>query len=32
MKTNWTLSQDLYMDLFYTADEKGYTNYPIHKA
>jgi N-ethylmaleimide reductase len=31
-KNDWTLSQDLYMDLFYTADEKGYTNYPIHKA
>jgi N-ethylmaleimide reductase len=31
-KNDWTLSQDLYMDLFYTADEKGYTDYPIHKA
>jgi N-ethylmaleimide reductase len=28
-KKNWTLSQDLKMDLFYTADEKGYTDYPL---
>jgi N-ethylmaleimide reductase len=31
-KNNWILSQDLKMDLFYTADEKGYTDYPLHKA
>ena len=30
-KNNWPLSQDLKMDLFYTADEKGYTDYPNHK-
>ena len=29
-KNNWTLSQDLKMDLFYTADEKGYTDYPLY--
>ena len=29
LKKNWTLSQDLKMDLFYTADEKGYTDYPL---
>lgn len=28
-KKNWALSQDLHMDLFYTADEKGYTDYPL---
>jgi N-ethylmaleimide reductase len=32
LKNNWPLSQDLKMDLFYTADEKGYTDYPAHKA
>lgn len=31
-KNKWPLSQDLKMDLFYTADEKGYTDYPAHKA
>jgi N-ethylmaleimide reductase len=31
-KNNWPLSQDLKMDLFYTADEKGYTDYPVYKA
>ena len=31
-KNNWPLSQDLNMDLFYTADEKGYTDYPLYKA
>ena len=31
-KNNWTLAQDLHMDLFYTADEKGYTDYPLYKA
>ncbi len=31
-KNNFTLSQDLKMDLFYTADEKGYTDYPEFKS
>ncbi len=31
LKNNWSLSQDLHMDLFYTADEKGYTDYPFYK-
>jgi len=31
MKNNWDLSKDLHMDLFYTADAKGYTDYPVHK-
>lgn len=31
-KNDWPLSQDLKMDLFYTADEKGYTDYPFHKT
>jgi len=31
-KNNWPLSQDLKMDLFYTAGEKGYTDYPFYKA
>ncbi|MFV5695357.1 alkene reductase [Flavobacterium sp. LB3P122] len=30
-KNNWPLSQDINMDLFYTADEKGYTDYPVYK-
>jgi N-ethylmaleimide reductase len=30
-KNNWPLSQDLNMDLFYTADEKGYTDYLFYK-
>jgi N-ethylmaleimide reductase len=29
-KNNWRLSKDLKADLFYSADEKGYTDYPIH--
>ena len=32
LKNNWPLSQELNMDLFYTADEKGYTDYPFHKV
>ena len=32
MANDWPLSQDLKMDLFYTADEKGYTDYPIYEA
>jgi N-ethylmaleimide reductase len=31
-KNNWPLSHDLKMDLFYSADEKGYTDYPPYKA
>lgn len=31
MENNWPLSQELKMDLFYTADEKGYTDYPEYK-
>ena len=31
-KNNWALSQDLKMDLFYTADKNGYTDYPSYKA
>ena len=27
----WELSKELHMDLFYTADEKGYTDYPVFK-
>jgi len=30
-KNNWPLSTDLKMDLFYTADEKGYTDYPFYE-
>ncbi|MCX6317275.1 MAG: alkene reductase [Bacteroidetes bacterium] len=30
MSNNWPLSKDLKMDLFYTADEKGYTDYPVY--
>jgi N-ethylmaleimide reductase len=29
---NWPLAQDLKTDLFYTADEKGYTDYPEFKG
>ena len=31
MANDWPLSQDLHMNLFYTADEKGYTDYPFYK-
>jgi len=31
-KNNWPLSHDLNMDLSYTADEKGYTDYPPYKV
>ncbi|MEO5889140.1 MAG: alkene reductase [Ferruginibacter sp.] len=31
MANNWPLSKELHMDLFYTADDKGYTDYPIHQ-
>jgi len=30
-KNNWPLSQNLKMDLFYSADEKGYTDYPLYE-
>jgi N-ethylmaleimide reductase len=30
-KNNWPLSENLNMDLFYTADENGYTDYPFYK-
>lgn len=29
---NWPLSTELHMDSFYTADEKGYTDYPYYTA
>ncbi len=29
-KMNWPLSTDLHQDLFYTATEKGYTDYPVY--
>jgi N-ethylmaleimide reductase len=32
LKNNWALSKDLKMDLFYSADEKGYTDYPVYEA
>jgi N-ethylmaleimide reductase len=32
LKSNWPLSQDLHMELFYSADEKGYTDYPDYKS
>ncbi|MCX6286690.1 MAG: alkene reductase [Bacteroidetes bacterium] len=32
LKNNWALSENLLMDLFYTSDEKGYTDYPVYKA
>lgn len=31
MANDWPLSQELKMDLFYSADEKGYTDYPLHQ-
>jgi N-ethylmaleimide reductase len=31
-KNNWPLSQNLKMDLFYTADEKRYTDYPVYTS
>lgn len=31
MKNHWPLSHELNMDTFYTADEKGYTDYPVYK-
>ena len=31
-KSNQQLSSDLKMDLFYSADEKGYTDYPFSNS
>ncbi|HEX2934943.1 MAG TPA: alkene reductase [Bacteroidales bacterium] len=31
-KNNWPLSEDLNSQLFYSADELGYTDYPFYKA
>ncbi len=31
MANNWPLSKELYMDLFYSADAKGYTDYPVYQ-
>jgi len=31
MTNNWPLSQDIKLDLFYTADEKGYADYPNYE-
>ncbi|HEX7412873.1 MAG TPA: alkene reductase [Bacteroidia bacterium] len=31
LKNSLPLSKDLNMNLFYTADEKGYTDYPVYK-
>jgi N-ethylmaleimide reductase len=31
-KNSWQLSEDLKMDLFYSADEKGYTDYPFYNS
>ena len=31
MKNHWPMSHDLNMEAFYTADEKGYTDYPEYK-
>ncbi|MDP4272453.1 MAG: alkene reductase, partial [Bacteroidota bacterium] len=31
LKNDYPLSQELHMDLFYSADEKGYTDYPSYK-
>ena len=31
MANDWPLSQELKMDLFYSADEKGYTDYPLYQ-
>lgn len=31
LANNWPLSKELHMDLFYSADDKGYTDYPVHQ-
>lgn len=32
MANDWPLPQAMNMDLFYIADEKGYTDYPIYEG
>jgi N-ethylmaleimide reductase len=32
LKNSWPLSKDLKMGLFYTSDEKGYTDYPPYRV
>ncbi|MEP7377900.1 MAG: alkene reductase [Chitinophagaceae bacterium] len=31
LANNWPLSKELHMDLFYSADDKGYTDYPVYQ-
>jgi N-ethylmaleimide reductase len=31
-KNNWPIAENLHADLFYTADEKGYTDYPAYQV
>ena len=31
LANNWPLSKELNMDLFYSAADKGYTDYPVHQ-
>jgi N-ethylmaleimide reductase len=31
LSNNWPLSKELHMDLFYSDDEKGYTDYPFYQ-
>ncbi len=31
MVNDWPLSKELHMDLFYSADKKGYTDYPLYE-
>lgn len=31
LANNWPLSKELHMDLFYSANDKGYTDYPVHQ-
>jgi N-ethylmaleimide reductase len=31
LANNWPLSKDIDMELFYSADNKGYTDYPVHQ-
>lgn len=32
MKNDWAISENLNTDIFYSADEKGYTDYPCHEV
>jgi N-ethylmaleimide reductase len=32
MKNNWPLSKELHMELFYSAEAKGYTDYPVYNG